>query len=130
VLLRVTVELESKFVPLIVKVCAAAPDATKLGTIPLIVGTGWFGGGVPGFPPHPAKSAKPARIVVKHATRPSDFMEVLRPPQSPFLPRENAFSTDERTRFRRGFDEHLSVYRVQASENRATMLQIVSWGHS
>jgi hypothetical protein len=52
------------------------PRPTKLGTIPLTAGTGWFGGGVPGLPPHPAKSAKPARIVIKRATRRSDFMEV------------------------------------------------------
>jgi hypothetical protein len=57
----VTVELERKFVPLMVRVCAAAPTVVEEGERLVILGTGFDGGGGEELPPPPPQDTEIAR---------------------------------------------------------------------
>ena len=56
VLLKVTVELFRKPVPLMVSVCATAPAVSEEGDSDVTIGTGLLGGGVPPPPPPHAEA--------------------------------------------------------------------------
>lgn len=76
--LYVTVEVDSKLVPLMVSICAAAPALAEEGERVVMLGTGLGGGGEDDPPPPP-----PAQDIVKTHKR-RQPTRVPRRPENPF----------------------------------------------